>query len=98
MSKHGIHALDMKALRSSMKNDSERRKRIQLIAIADLQHLHKRAEICLTISEYFRHLGPTKFHKAKPNVSPEAQPWPSSITDIIPSPGAECDVLVALVQ
>ncbi|KAJ6574442.1 hypothetical protein B0H19DRAFT_1063398 [Mycena capillaripes] len=32
------------------------------------------------------------------NVAPEAQPWPSSIADIIPSPGAEHDVLVALVQ
>ncbi|KAJ7838265.1 hypothetical protein B0H13DRAFT_2419882 [Mycena leptocephala] len=55
-------------------------------------------EICLTISEYFHRLGPAKFRKRKSNVSPEAQPWPGSITDIIPSPGAEHDVLVALVQ
>ncbi|KAJ6574440.1 hypothetical protein B0H19DRAFT_1371507 [Mycena capillaripes] len=54
--------------------------------------------ICGTISEYLRRLGPAKFRKSKANVAPEAQPWPSSIADIIPSPGAEHDVLVALVQ
>ncbi|KAJ6466119.1 hypothetical protein C8R47DRAFT_1153944 [Mycena vitilis] len=54
--------------------------------------------ICTTIMQYFLRLGPGKFRKPKANVAPEAQPWPSSITDIIPYPGAEHAVLCALVQ
>ncbi|KAJ7169335.1 hypothetical protein C8R43DRAFT_1231873 [Mycena crocata] len=54
--------------------------------------------ICGTISDYFMRLGPGKLRTERENVPPEAQPWPSRVSDIIPTPGGEKDVLAGLVQ
>ncbi|KAJ7106437.1 hypothetical protein C8R43DRAFT_210476 [Mycena crocata] len=54
--------------------------------------------ICGTISDYFMRLGPGKLRTERDNVPPESQPWPSRVSDIIPTPGGESDVLSGLVQ
>ncbi|KAJ7627600.1 hypothetical protein DFH06DRAFT_730995 [Mycena polygramma] len=54
--------------------------------------------ICSTICDYFRRLGPGKFRKAKANTTPEMQPWPNCIEDLIPAPSGEQGVLGALLQ
>ncbi|KAJ7649004.1 hypothetical protein DFH06DRAFT_1135265 [Mycena polygramma] len=43
-------------------------------------------DICGTMGDYLRRLGPGKFRKEKADVSQDAQPWPSRISDIIPTP------------
>lgn len=50
-----------------------------------------------TIGDYFMRLGPGKLRKERDNVPPDAQPWPSRVSDIIPTP-TEHDMLLALVQ
>jgi hypothetical protein len=44
------------------------------------------------------HLGAGKFRKEKDNVSEDAQPWPSRISDVIPTPDGEKEPLSVLVQ
>ncbi|KAJ6556567.1 hypothetical protein DFH09DRAFT_1317887 [Mycena vulgaris] len=55
-------------------------------------------DICGAITDYFMRLGPGKLRKEKPNVSQDAQPWPSRVSDVIPTPGGERERLEALVQ
>ncbi|KAJ6528737.1 hypothetical protein DFH09DRAFT_1327556 [Mycena vulgaris] len=54
--------------------------------------------ICSMVSDYFMRIGAGKFRKVKSNTSPEAQPWPSCISDVIPASGGEGDDLAGLVQ
>ncbi|KAJ7104636.1 hypothetical protein C8R44DRAFT_887088 [Mycena epipterygia] len=44
------------------------------------------------------HRGPARFRKLRENARAETQPWPTCATDIIPTPGGEHDVLVAIIQ
>ncbi|KAJ7686264.1 hypothetical protein B0H17DRAFT_1072186 [Mycena rosella] len=43
-------------------------------------------------------VGAGKFRKVKANLPPEAQPWPNCVSDVIPGPGGEQEVLEGLVQ
>ncbi|KAJ7463247.1 hypothetical protein FB451DRAFT_1265972, partial [Mycena latifolia] len=55
-------------------------------------------DMCATISDYLMKLGAGKLRKEKANVSQDAQPWPSRVSDVIPIPDGEYDLLVALMQ
>ncbi|KAJ7135905.1 hypothetical protein C8R44DRAFT_769280 [Mycena epipterygia] len=55
-------------------------------------------DLCGTMSDYFMRLGPGKFRKEKNNLPQNAQPWPSRISDVIPTSGGETELLIALVN
>lgn len=50
-----------------------------------------------TTSDLLMRLGAGKLRKQRPNLPPDAQPWPSRVSDVIPTP-TEQDLLSAFVQ
>ncbi|KAJ7478254.1 hypothetical protein FB451DRAFT_1556999 [Mycena latifolia] len=55
-------------------------------------------DMCAAISDYLLQLGADKLRKEKPTASQDDQPWPSRVSDVIPTPGGELELLTALVQ